>query len=144
MGICVYNNISAITCKIDCYSVIYKSRELRCEFSDNSNEVREENNVPGSDKIIHSSFYFLADETGGDVIGKKRIVREKRSTGYKVDFISNAFKSIALLRYFNLYERNTGTNKETSKHRVIQSKVSYLLLLLFSYYSIAIGYRTSL
>ena len=66
----------------------------RLKFSDNSNEVLEENNVPGSDKIIHSPSYFLADETGGDVIGKKRIVREKRSTGYKVDFISNAFKSI--------------------------------------------------
>ena len=122
-------------------SVIYKSRELRCEFSDNSNELREENNVTGSDKIIHSSSYFLADETGGDVIGKKRIVREKGSTGYKVDFISNAFNLIALLRYFNLYEWNTGTNKDTPKHRIEQSKVSYLLLL---YYNIAIGYRTSL
>ena len=98
--------------------------------------------MPGSDNIIHSSFDFLADETGGDVTGKKRIVREKHSTGYKVDFISNAFKSIALLRSFNLYERNTGTNKEIPKHRVQQSKVSYLQLLFF-YYSIPIGYRSS-
>ena len=137
MDICVYNNIRIIlqsSAKL-IVSVIYKSRELRCEFSDNSNELHEENNVPGSDKIIHSSSYFLADETGGDVIGKKRIVKEKGS---------NAFKSIALLRYFNLYERNTGTNKDTPKHRIEQSKVSYLLLLLFSYCNIAIGYRTSL
>ena len=89
--------------------------------------------MPGSDKINHSSSYFLADETGADVTGKKRIVREKHSIGYKADFISNAFKSIALLRSFNLYERNTGKKKEIPKHRVEQSKVSYLQLLLLQY-----------
>lgn len=65
----------------------YRSRELLFEFSDNSNWVIEENNMPGSDEIIHSSSDFLTDETGGDVTEKKQMVREEYLSGYKVHFI---------------------------------------------------------
>lgn len=77
--------------------------------------------MPGSD----SSSYFLTDEPGSDVTGKKQMVREEHVSGYKVDFLTNIFKSIALLQSFNLYERNTGTNKEIPKPKVELSKVSY-------------------
>lgn len=44
------------------------------EYSDNSNWVLEENNMPGSDEIIHSSSDFLTDKTGSDVTEKKQMV----------------------------------------------------------------------
>ena len=83
------------------------------------------------------------DRTEGDVTGKKQMVREEICQATQL-----IFKSIALLQSFNLYERNTDIHKKIPKPKVEQSKASYLLKILattlcsYSYYSIAIGYRT--